>query len=140
MPDTCLILLTHGSKNPNWRKPFEKLLRLLRKDTGADSIHLSFMESAEPALAQTVELLTQGGCRDIQILPLFMSSGNHLSKDIPAEVRRLTRLHKGLKITTLPPIGSHPRFIQMMLELARHHVKKVPSRRTRKTPASASER
>jgi sirohydrochlorin ferrochelatase len=51
-----------------------------------------------------------------------MSSGTHLIKDIPKQVKALTRQHRGLKIVTLPPLGSHPRFLKMMLELTQEYV------------------
>jgi sirohydrochlorin ferrochelatase len=122
MKKTCLILLTHGSKRPRWRKPFEALLRNLRKETGRTNIHLAHMELAPPSLEDVVEQAVKDGVTSIRVLPLFMSSGTHLIKDIPAQVKALTRKHRGLKIVTLPPLGSHPRFLKMMLELTQEYV------------------
>ena len=119
---TCLILLTHGSKRPSWCKPFQTLLRKLRKETGKSNIHLAHMELASPSLEDIVELVVEEGTMNIRILPLFMSSGTHLIKDIPAKVKALMRKHRGLKIETLPPLGSHPRFLKMMLELTQEYV------------------
>ena len=122
MNNTCLILLTHGSKRASWRKPFQNLLRNLRKETGRTNIHLAHMELAPPSLEDIVEQAVKDGVMSIRILPLFMSSGTHLIKDIPKQVKTLTRQHRGLKIVTLPPLGSHPRFLKMMLELTQEYV------------------
>lgn len=122
MNNTCLILLTHGSKRPRWRKPFESLLRNLRKETGKSNIHLAHMELAPPSLEDIVDQAVKDGVTSIRILPLFMSSGTHLIKDIPDKVKVLLRKHRGLMIETLPPLGSHPRFLKMMLELTQEYV------------------
>lgn len=122
MNKTCLILLTHGSKRASWRKPFQSLLRKLRKETGKTNIHLAHMELAAPSLEDVVERVVKEGITHIRVLPLFMSSGTHLIKDIPKQVKALTRQHRGLKIVTLPPLGSHPRFLKMMLELTQEYV------------------
>ena len=122
MNKTCLILLTHGSKRASWRKPFQNLLRKLRQETGKTNIHLAHMELAAPSLEDVVERVVKEGVTAIRVLPLFMSSGTHLIKDIPKQVKALTRQHRGLKIVTLPPLGSHPRFLKMMLELTQEYV------------------
>ena len=122
MNKTCLILLTHGSKRPSWLKPFQSLLRKLRKETGKTNIHLAHMELAAPSLEDIVELAVKDGINNIRVLPLFMSSGTHLIKDIPDKVKALMRKHRGLKIKILPPLGSHPRFLKMMLELTQEYV------------------
>ena len=122
MNNTCLILLTHGSKRASWCKPFQSLLRKLRRETGKTNIHLAHMELADPSLEDVVERVVKEGVTAIRVLPLFMSSGTHLIKDIPKQVKTLTRQHRGLKIVTLPPLGSHPRFLKMMLELTQEYV------------------
>lgn len=122
MKKSCLILLTHGSKRPVWRKPFETLLRKLRKETGQKNIHLAHMELAAPSLEDVVAQAVKNGVTQIRILPLFMSSGTHLIKDIPEKVKALMKQNRGLKIETLPPLGSHPRFLKMMLELTQDYV------------------
>jgi sirohydrochlorin cobaltochelatase len=122
MNKTCLILLTHGSKRASWCKPFQNLLRKLRRETGKTNIHLAHMELAAPSLEDVVGRVVKEGVTAIRVLPLFMSSGTHLIKDIPKQVKALTRQHRGLKIVTLPPLGSHPRFLKMMLELTQEYV------------------
>lgn len=122
MDKSCLILLAHGSRKPSWRKPFKQLLRHLRKECGAGRIYLSFMESTKPSLPDLVCSLVEKGIRYIQILPLFMASGNHMRRDVPEQVRILKKKYPGLNVKILPPIGSHPRFITMMHDLIREYI------------------
>jgi len=115
----CLVLLAHGSRKSGWREPFEALLSDLRREAGADRVYLAYMQLAEPNLANVVRDLVAGGTRAIRILPLLMSAGNHADKDIPAEVAALRKVHPGVTMEILPPIGSHPRFKAMLRELVK---------------------
>lgn len=117
MKTSCLVLLAHGSRNPRWCKPFEHLLEGLQRKVGPDRVHLAYMELTKPSLPNVIRRLADQGVCAIRILPLFMSSGNHLDKDIPAQVVPLRRDYPELELEVLPPIGSHPRFIAMMHEL-----------------------
>ena len=119
MNKSCLVLLAHGSRNPGWLEPFKTLLRDLRREAGADRVYLAYMQLAEPLLAHVVRDLAAGGVRAIRVLPLLIAAGNHAEKDIPAEVAALRKVHPGVKLEVLPPIGSHPRFRTMLRELVK---------------------
>lgn len=119
MNKSCLVLLAHGSRNPGWREPFEAMLRDLRREAGEDRVYLAYMQLAEPLLADVVRDLVAGGIRAIRILPLLISTGNHVDKDIPAGVTALRKMHPDVKMEILPPIGSHPRFKTMLRELVK---------------------
>ena len=119
MRETCLVLLAHGSRNPNWREPFEALLADLRRGAGQDCVHLAYMQLASPSLTDVVEDVTRRGARIIRVLPLLMSAGNHAYEDIPTEVAALREKHPAATIEILPPIGTHPRFMAMLRDLVK---------------------
>ena len=118
MFDSALILIAHGSKDPRWRLPFEKLDQSLRSDLGEGHIFLCYMEFAKPTLMQAVEKAVNAGIRQIKILPLFMAGGAHLDKDIPPMVDEVKKAFPDLKILMFSPIGEHPKFAQLIYELA----------------------
>lgn len=119
MRESCLVLLAHGSRNPNWRAPFDDLLASLRKETGEDRVHLAYMQMASPSLSDVVRALASKGVQTVRILPLLMSGGNHAHEDIPDEAATLRAEHPGLTIEIMPPIGTHPGFKAMMRELVK---------------------
>lgn len=116
--NSCLVLLAHGSKNPNWLKPFEKLASDLKQDVGEDKVLLCFMEHAAPSLHQVARQLLNNGTQHFRVLPLFMATGNHLQQDIPAQIADIRRQFPELEIELLPPIGEHPLFLDLMHSLA----------------------
>ncbi len=123
---SALVLLAHGSRNPNWRAPFDHLLESLRKEAGEDRVYLAYLQMASPNLADVVRDLASRGVRTIRILPLLMSAGNHAYEDIPSEVAALQAKHPGLSVEILPPIGSHPRFKAMLEDLVKESLAEHP--------------
>ncbi len=109
----ALILLAHGSSDPNWRAPFEHFHAALaeRLDT---PLRLAYMELSEPSLESTVAELAEAGVARAEILPLFFAAGRHLRKDVPGQVAELETLHPGIDLRLLPPVGEHPAFIEAL--------------------------
>ncbi len=115
---TCTVLLAHGSRDPRWREPFERLYLQLRSDLG-DDVRLAYMEFVGPTLLEVAEECVIAGVTEVQILPLFMAAGAHLASDIPEQVEQLSRRFPLLKVQILPPIGEDPRVFLMMREIIR---------------------
>jgi sirohydrochlorin cobaltochelatase len=114
-----LILFAHGSRDPVWLETFRKLARNLSAELGYDRIALAFMEFAEPTLYEAwAEALDDGAIR-VKILPLFLSAGGHVSKDIPRLVDSAKVRLPDLDIELLPPIGEYRSFGSLVSWIAR---------------------
>jgi sirohydrochlorin cobaltochelatase len=111
------VLFAHGSIDPRWRAPFEKLLADLQASRGEDAVRLAYMEFARPSLEDVAAEAARDGVSRLRVLPLFMAAGAHVAADIPVQAR-LARMH-GLDVEVLPPVGEHPRFAALLRELAR---------------------
>ena len=110
---SALILLAHGSSDPNWRTPFENLATALA-DRLTTPLRLAYMELCEPSLETTVAELETAGIERAEILPLFFAAGRHLRKDVPRQVAALGEVHPGLALTLLPPVGEHAAFVEAL--------------------------
>lgn len=115
--DTGLILLAHGSNNPDWQIPFEELACELASSSEHFVIRSAYLQLAPPSLPDAIKQMAADGICHINILPMFMASGNHIKEDIPQEVAIVQDEHPELTIEILPPIGSHPRFKAMLREI-----------------------
>jgi sirohydrochlorin cobaltochelatase len=122
MKNSCLVLIAHGSRNPNWAKPFEKLTNELKQDVGEDKLFLCFMENSTPSVEEVFRQIVERGICRVRVLPLFMASGNHFREDIPTQIARVTSGVTNLEVELLPPIGEHPDFLELMRKLARQSV------------------
>ena len=100
----ALILIAHGSRDPRWREPFDKLYHDIRKNQPNSIVFLAYMEFCEPTLEQIAEQLPKGeNC--IELLPLFMAAGAHVANELTTFANILKARRPECHIELLPPIG-----------------------------------
>src|SRR5271165_3688877 len=87
----CLILLAHGSNDPRWRAPFQRIALELEQDLGRGKVRLAYMEFIGPTLMEVVRECVGQTVLNLRVLPLFMAAGGHLAKDIPEQVEEVRR-------------------------------------------------
>ncbi|HEY6572650.1 MAG TPA: CbiX/SirB N-terminal domain-containing protein [Candidatus Eisenbacteria bacterium] len=113
-PATRLLLFAHGSRDPRWREPFERLEATLRAEQGDDRVRLAYMEFVPPTFLDAAADAERDGMTTLRVLPLFLSAGAHVAHDIPAQADEARARHPRLAIEVLPPIGEDPRFVALM--------------------------
>ncbi len=112
---TALVLLAHGSKDPRWREPFERIYLQIRRES--DSAKLAYMEFVGPTLMDVAGECVREGKNCLRVLPLFMASGAHLATDVPNLVREVRERYPELQMEVLPPIGEDPRMVSLMRQI-----------------------
>ena len=63
----ALILLAHGSRDQQWKKPFEKIKIEIKKERLFESVELAFFELDAPLLEDVVSEFRDKGYRKIKI-------------------------------------------------------------------------
>lgn len=116
MKKSCLIIVSHGSKNKAWLKPVKKLINSLKKKFSRDEVHIAYLENAEPDLKTVLNTLTN--MKRITILPLFISCGNHVKNDIRNDIAKYKRRHRNMKINLFPSLGENPGFEDFIEKIA----------------------
>lgn len=114
----ALVLFAHGSKDPEWVRPFAHLRATVSRQTPGIAVALAYLESAAPNLDQCVRTLAADGVTVIRVLPLFLAMGKHLRSDIPALAARIELDHPGLEIQFLPALGEAPEFVEALGAIA----------------------
>ena len=93
MSSERLVLLTHGSADPRWKQPFERLTRGLQRRLGQSAVRLAFLQLAEPSLMDVVAEAARDGVTPGQgAAACFSRSGTHVKRRIFPP--RLTRLRQ----------------------------------------------
>ncbi|WP_203140828.1 sirohydrochlorin chelatase [Marinobacter mangrovi] len=105
MSDHRVLLLAHGSSDPQWCRTFEKLAAPSLASVPDSAI--AYMELSEPSLDDEVARAAQDGVARVTVLPLFLAAGRHLRKDVPAMLDRLASEHR-VEISLASPVGEHP--------------------------------
>lgn len=104
-----IVLFAHGSRDPEWSRPFERIAASLAEKLPAVCVGLAFLENG-PSLDETVTALIAKGAASIRVVPLFLGQGGHVKEDLPKLVSAATRA--GVNITLEKPIGEQPQVIE----------------------------
>lgn len=122
MPNSKIILLAHGSRDPRWRMPFEVLISNLKHDLGQEKVDLAYMEFCSPSIEDVVFQSYKDGYTELNFLPLFMAGGAHLRNDVPKIFEKLQEGRRELRLTLLPPIGEHSLIANAILGIVKENL------------------
>jgi sirohydrochlorin cobaltochelatase len=93
-----LILFAHGARDARWAQPFEAIAAAVRERAPDLRVRLAFLELMTPDLASAADALVAEGTTGIDVLPLFLGTGGHIRRDLPALVDSLRQRHPSLDI------------------------------------------
>lgn len=108
----ALVLFAHGSRDPEWAKPFEKIRDEVSRR--GFEVRLAFLELMQPSLAEALKDLEAKGAETIRVVPVFLGYGGHIRTDLPALV---AAAKPKAKVTIDAPVGEQPRIIAAIAEL-----------------------
>ena len=97
-----IVLFAHGSREPGWSKPFEKIKSQL---SGDFLVELAYLERMKPSMEEAVASLVSKGAKRLRIVPLFLGEGGHLREDLPKLAAAARARHAGIEIVLEPAIG-----------------------------------
>lgn len=99
-----LLLVAHGSKDPEWTIPFKAIEDSTRQEFPGPIV-LSYLESASPRIDQGVSQLLASGATSITVAPLFFAVGSHVRADIPQLVQEAVVGYPEVTFNILPAVG-----------------------------------
>lgn len=117
-----VVLLAHGARDPAWAQPFEKVAQRLRTSDGTLTVQLAYLEHTQPDFATALDGLVAKGCTSVDVVPLFLGSGGHVRRDVPALVQAARDVHPTIPLRLHEAAGEHDSVIDAMAELARRVV------------------
>ncbi len=102
---TAILFFAHGSRDPNWRVPFDAILADFRAMHATKLAELSFLEFMQPGFAESVTSLVESGAKQIRVIPLFLAAGAHTRQDLTALIETAQSAHADVRFSVAPPIG-----------------------------------
>lgn len=116
----ALIVVAHGSRKASSNEEVmvlgEKVASLLGKHYAY--VLTAFLEFATPSLEESILSCVEQGASEIVILPYFLASGNHVTRDIPEVVQKTQALHPQVKMTLKEHIGSASGMVTLLSDMA----------------------
>jgi sirohydrochlorin cobaltochelatase len=107
-----IVLVAHGSREPEWSRPFELIASRIAKKLPALSVALAYLEHGA-SLEESVAALAAKGVSSIRVVPLFLGQGGHVREDLPRLVSRAMR--PGLDLQLETAIGERPEVLEAIV-------------------------
>jgi len=103
-----IVLFAHGSRDPEWARPFEMIRDRVRDVRPEYPIELAFLDFIAPTLEEAIAALASRGATAITVYPLFMAAGGHLKSDLPKLVEAIRGDHPHVPIALETSVGEVP--------------------------------
>jgi sirohydrochlorin cobaltochelatase len=117
---SAYLLLSHGSRDPRPEIAMQQLVGLIEERIQSTNqqkllLDIAYLELSPEPLHQQIQKFAESafaaGCRRLNVIPLFLSPGVHVMKDIPEEIALAQQaVGEDMIIDLQPYIGSHPNF------------------------------
>jgi sirohydrochlorin cobaltochelatase len=104
-----LVLFAHGSRDPEWARPFERIAAVVREKLPATAVGLAFLEHG-PSLEEVVAALVGKGAGSIRVVPVFLAQSGQVRDDLPRLVAAAAR--SGVRIHLDKPISEQPQVVE----------------------------
>jgi sirohydrochlorin ferrochelatase len=92
---------------------FLGLVEQIRPLMGDTLVEPSFLELAQPSIAEGLQRLVGQGVGEAVVLPLLLFAAGHVRKDIPMAVAQATKPYPGLRVQQVSHLGCNPRIVEL---------------------------
>lgn len=117
-----ILLAGHGSpkKEANNLENVAKLLHnTIHPGCGNSCVRAAYLQFAQPDIMEAIKNCAKDGAKRIVIHPYFLSSGMHVTSDIPAIVKEAEGMFPHVEFIYTEPLGIHSKVAQVVLERIR---------------------
>lgn len=113
---SAIILLSHGSRRKEANEELLKMAELLNDSRNRPDIIAvgAFLQFGRPSLEEALENMILRGCSEIVVAPFFLSSGVHITEDIPKIMAQVKEKYPRINFFLCPPIGCDPQLIPII--------------------------
>jgi sirohydrochlorin cobaltochelatase len=105
MSKDAVVLFAHGSRDPDWAAPIQRIKSMVERERPHITVELAFLEVMQPTLLAAVDRLYQEGVKHITVAPMFLAPGAHVTQNIPELVAQAKRMYPSMSFRLLPSLG-----------------------------------
>lgn len=114
-----IILVGHGSpkKDANNIELTGRLLHsAIHPKCSNNCVKVAYLQFAEPGIADAIKECVLSGAKRIIIHPYFLSSGMHVTKDIPEIIEEAIDMYPDREFIYTEPLGIHEKLVHVIME------------------------
>jgi precorrin-8X/cobalt-precorrin-8 methylmutase len=124
-----IILIGHGSpkKDANNIETVGRLLHnRIHPDCADDCVKTAYLQFAKPEIKDAIKKCVEDKAKKIVIHPYFLSSGMHVTKDIPEMITEAKQTYPDVEFIYTEPLGIHEKLVQVVIERIRAAERLLP--------------
>jgi precorrin-8X/cobalt-precorrin-8 methylmutase len=114
-----IILIGHGSPKKdanNIEILGEMLHNSLHPDCSKSCVKVAYLQFAEPDISTGIRECVDNGAKKVILYPYFLTSGIHVTKDIPEMIKEAEREYPHVEFIYAEPLGIHEKLVQVVME------------------------
>jgi sirohydrochlorin ferrochelatase len=115
---TALLLIAHGSRQEEANADLLFVAAGLRA-RGWPMVEASFLELAEPDIAEGGAHCVAQGAKGVILVPYFLSAGVHVRRDLAEARAKLAERFPSVDFRLAEPLGQHPLLLEVVAERVR---------------------
>lgn len=111
-----LLIVAHGSRRESSNDEVKRLAVKVADNLqlSREQVSVAFLELTSPSILLALDNCFSEGCEEVLVLPYFLSSGNHVVKDLPEEISNALLKWPNKEITILPHIGASDAMVSLI--------------------------
>lgn len=110
-----IILIGHGSPKKSANN-LDVVAELLQRAIGASCVKTAYLQFVAPEIMDAIKESAREGATKIILHPFFLSSGMHVTKDIPDMIEEAQRLYPNVEFIYTEPLGIHPALVSVIID------------------------
>jgi precorrin-8X/cobalt-precorrin-8 methylmutase len=114
-----ILLAGHGSPKGNANN-LEHVARLLHDmihpECGESCVRVAYLQFAHPDIMEAIASCVQDGAKKVIIHPYFLSSGMHVTHDIPGIIKEAGDKYRDVEFVYTEPLGVHTKMAEVVFE------------------------
>lgn len=112
----ALLLIAHGSSQPEANADLSRLADELRQTGRFASVEPAYLELAQPDIDAGARNCLRDEVHRIILLPYFLSAGVHVRRDLTAARDRLATRFPDIEFLLAEPLGPHPLLTEIVIQ------------------------
>ena len=111
-----MLLLAHGSRRQEANDEILAMAQLVKARDPEGIYQVAFMSLGTPDIGEGVGKLVSAGIERAIVMPLFLVTGNHITQDIPEELRQQKERFPGMEFVMAQHLAGHAALVDIVLE------------------------
>ncbi|GBE40980.1 MAG TPA: precorrin-6y C5,15-methyltransferase (decarboxylating) subunit CbiE [Nitrospirae bacterium] len=114
-----IIIAGHGSHrkdDSNIEQIAELLHNIIHPGCGDDCVKAAYLQFLKPDIMETLTACVKEGAKKIIVHPYFLSSGTHVSTNIPEIIKEVKAQYPDITFVYTKPLGIHKKMAEVVRE------------------------